>query len=100
MQFEDVLILLKDLAFPKGTIFLQRKEVLKNIISIIFHEANMCLVEVFAEIFEDNVEDAIIVDAFILQKPRFLFSRCNHRPELVVGLASLAAPFCISPGVS
>lgn len=100
MQLEGVLILLKDLAFPEGSILLQREVVLKHIISVIFHEANMCLVEVLTEIFEDDIEDAIVVDAFILQKAVFLFSRCDHRPEFVVSLASLTSPLCIAPGVS
>lgn len=100
MQLKDILILLKNLAFPKGAILLQRIEVLKHIISIILHEANMSLVEILTVIFEDYVEDAIVVDAFILQKASFLLGGGDHRPEFVVGLAALTGPFGVAPGVA
>lgn len=66
MQLKDILILLKNLALPKGAILLQRKEVLKYIIAIILHETYMGLVEVLTVIFEDYIEDTIVVDAFVL----------------------------------
>lgn len=100
MQLKDILILLKNLALPKGAILLQRKEVLKYIIAIILHETNMGLVEVLTVIFEDYVEDAIVVDAFVLQETGFLFGGGDHRPEFVVGLAALTRPFGVAPGVA
>ena len=100
VQLDYILILFEDLAFPKGAVLLQRKEVLKHIIAVILHEADMRLVKVLAVILEDYVEDAIIIDGFILQEARFLFSGCDHRPKFVVGFAALARPFGVAPGVA
>lgn len=100
MQLKDILILLKNLAIPKGAILLERKEVLEHIISIVLHEANMRLVEVLTVIFENYVEDAVIVDAFVLQKTTFLLGGGDHRPEFAVRLAALAGPFGIAPRVA
>lgn len=99
MKLENVLIFFKNHAFPKGTSFLYRFIVLKDIVAVVLHEADMCLIEVLTVIFEQDEEDTIVIDSPILQKHSPLLVMCNLGPELLITLACLPIPLSISPRV-
>lgn len=61
MELENILAFIEDLNFPKSTL-LRRFVVLKYVITVSLHVANMSLIKEFAVIFEQNIEYSIVVD--------------------------------------
>lgn len=61
MELEYILTFIEDLYFPKSTLF-RRFVVLKYVIAVSLHIANMSLIKEFAVIFEQNIEYSIVVD--------------------------------------
>jgi hypothetical protein len=67
MKLEYILTFIEYLYFPKSTLF-RRLIVLKYIITVLLHVANMGLIEKFAVIFKQDIEYPIVIDTTILQK--------------------------------
>ncbi len=100
MKLKNIIIFFKDLAFPIRSLIFQRLKVLKYIVTILLHEANVGLAEIFTIIFKQNVENTVIVDSFIFQKCCLFLIGRDLRPKILIRFTSLSSPFSISPRIS
>ena len=100
MKFKDIVIFLYNVTFPIRAPIFQWLIVLKHIVTMLLHEANMGITEIFTIIWKQNKEDTVITDSLILQKCSLFFTWCNFRPKLLILLIGLSSPLCVSPRVS
>jgi len=80
--------------------FTLRQEVLINIVSVLFHVANMYLWEVLTVVGKSDIEDTIIIYWKIFQKIWFRFIVCYRFPKESISLAALPFPFSITPRIA
>jgi hypothetical protein len=100
MKLKNIIIFFKDLALPIKSLIFQRLKVLKYIVTILLHETNVGLTEIFTIIFEQNIENTVIIDSFIFQKCCLFLTGGDLRPKILIRFTGLSSPLSISPRVS
>jgi hypothetical protein len=63
VKLKDVLIFFKDHALPEGALLFERLIIFKDVVAVLLHEADVGLIEVLAVVFEQDEEDAIVIDS-------------------------------------